>query len=212
MSACCLEKRTKVRPTIQEQAAGFIMAGNALEQGQRIADTITRSGSELARIQQRVDGDDLLQQARHDAKGMPNDQGQLRYLFSLLAKLHQSALSPARVHQFGNPLQHLPIVLADALLHAWAYTFRPTVQECADTAGGRIARAAGTSVCRAVTLVRYYAIVVLLLRCSGSGRGKWRLSMLLYMIETLMLIVRPGRRLLIRLPVLMLMREDVRSL
>lgn len=40
---------------------------------------------------------------------MPNDQGQFRHLFPLLAQLHQSSLSRTPTHELGNPAENPPV-------------------------------------------------------------------------------------------------------
>lgn len=84
--------------TVEEETASLIVACHALKQGQRVTDTVASRRSELAGIQERIDGDDLLKQAGHDAKAVPKNQRQFRYLFPLFAQFHQGALPPVGVH------------------------------------------------------------------------------------------------------------------
>lgn len=50
------------------------MGGNALQQGKSVADSVASVRCEGWRAEKRVYGDDLLEQAAHDTKGMPKDQ------------------------------------------------------------------------------------------------------------------------------------------
>lgn len=54
--------------TIEEQCAGLVVGGHALEKGQSITDPVGSSGSELGGVEEGVDGDDLLDERGHDAK------------------------------------------------------------------------------------------------------------------------------------------------
>ena len=80
------------------------MTGHALQEGQGVADTITGCRRELTRVEEGVDGDDLLKQTGHDAKAVPENQREFRDLFPFLAQLHEGALSPVRVQELGYPL------------------------------------------------------------------------------------------------------------
>lgn len=53
--------------TIQKQTTSITVTRDALKQCQGVADAIGRSRSQLRRIQQRINRDDLLQERRHDA-------------------------------------------------------------------------------------------------------------------------------------------------
>ena len=48
---------------------------------------------------------------------MPDDQGQLRHLFSLLAQFHECSFAAGWFHQLGHPLQDLAVLFTDAAFH-----------------------------------------------------------------------------------------------
>ncbi len=52
--------------TVQEQSSSIIVGGHALQQCKGIADPVRGCGSELRRVQEVVDRDDLLHQGGHD--------------------------------------------------------------------------------------------------------------------------------------------------
>ena len=54
------------RLTAQEQATGFSVRGDALEQREGIADAVRSGSGQLRRVEQRVDGYDFLKERRHD--------------------------------------------------------------------------------------------------------------------------------------------------
>lgn len=53
--------------TIQEQRSSLSVRSNALQQSKGIADSVGSSRGQLGRVQQRIYGDDLLQQRGHNA-------------------------------------------------------------------------------------------------------------------------------------------------
>lgn len=71
--------------TAEKQASGFIVTCHALQEGQGVADSVASRCSELTGIQQRIDRDDLLEQAGHDPKAVPEDQRKLGHLLPLFA-------------------------------------------------------------------------------------------------------------------------------
>lgn len=130
------------------------MAGDALQQRKGIADTVARSGGELAWVEQRIDRDDLLQQASHDTEAMPQDQSKFRNLLSLLAELHKRTLATSRFHEVCYPLQDLAVVFGDLLVAA-------LLSHGGERRGSRLI---AIVLPRGVVLVDGYASVVLLAR------------------------------------------------
>lgn len=53
-------------PTIQEESASLVVGSNALQQSKRVADPVRGSSGELRRVEQGVDGDDLLEERCHN--------------------------------------------------------------------------------------------------------------------------------------------------
>jgi hypothetical protein len=51
----------------EEESAGVVVRGDALQQRQGVADPVGGVDRQRGRAQQRINGDDLLQQGRHDA-------------------------------------------------------------------------------------------------------------------------------------------------
>jgi hypothetical protein len=122
--------QTTLRRTIQEEASGIVVRGHTLQQGQSIAHPVRGRGRELAGIQERVDRDDFLQQARHHAcmtisshssldagltETVPQNQSQLRHLLPLLAQLQQRLLARLVLEQLRDPGQHPAVLLAHEL-------------------------------------------------------------------------------------------------
>lgn len=97
--------------TVEKQGAGLVVGGHALEKGQSIADPVRGGGGELGGVEEGIDGYDLLDQGGHDAKGMPQDQGELRDLFPLLAELKKGLLARVLVEQVCNVLHGAAVVL-----------------------------------------------------------------------------------------------------
>jgi len=196
------------------------VARNTLEQGQCVANAIARRRGQLTRIEERIDRDDLLEKAGHDTETVPQDQGQFRDLFSLLAELHQSAFSSCRIHQLRDPLKDFAILLGQLRLHSRRTLIIYGRQGAGHRAGTVVARGLPMVVVvvaivatvvvlvvrRGMGLVNGNAVVVLLLGGSGSHRGGLSLGLLLCMIQTLMALLLAGLlpRALVMLPVLLL--------
>ncbi len=198
--------------TGQKQAARLVVRGHALQQRQGVADTVRGGRGELRGVEQRVDRDDLLQERCHDAyvspqpsasakhrhspatrqnpssrdmlptKRVPQDQGQLRHLFALLAELEQGRLSGAAVHELGDPAQDAAILVADAVLQR----------------GRRRSLAAvAVQVVRQDVVVGRDAVIVMLLRERGRGRCGLGLSVGLrfcYDMSVMKCLLRGGRK------------------
>lgn len=97
--------------TVEEQCAGLVVGGHALEEGQSIADPVGGGSGELGGVEKGVDGYDLLDEGGHDAKGVPQDQRELRDLLPLLAELKEGLLARVLVEQVGNVLHSATVVL-----------------------------------------------------------------------------------------------------
>lgn len=97
--------------TVEEQCAGLVVRGHALEKGQRIADPVRGGSGELGGVEEGVDRYDLLDQRGHDAEGMPQDQRELGDLFPLLAELKEGLLARVLVEQVGDVLHGATVVL-----------------------------------------------------------------------------------------------------
>jgi len=89
---------------VKEEGSRFRVGGDALQQRQRITAAIGNGGRQARRRKQRVDGDDLLQQARDGAKRVPENGSQVRQLFTLLAQLQKGQLSLVLVTEIIDEL------------------------------------------------------------------------------------------------------------
>lgn len=96
---------------IEEQGAGLVVRCHTLEEGEGVADAVGGSRGELGRVEQGVDGNDLLDERGHDTEGVPQDQGELRNLFALLAELQEGLLARVLVEEIGNVLHGATVVL-----------------------------------------------------------------------------------------------------
>lgn len=206
--------RSGIPPTTQEQCPGLVVTRNTLQQCQGIADTIACGRSKLTGIQEGIHRNDLLQQAGHHSEAVPEHQSQLWHLLALLAQLHQGAFASIGIHEFRDPLQHLPVFFRHGLFRPR----RPLLHESgeASAVAGVVARVLSVacgilSMRRGMILIaRSDAIVMLVL---GSGRGyggRLSLGLLLSMAYALVGLrlarMLPGRLLM---AVLLLVGEDV---
>lgn len=112
-----IEKRVKVEGNmgVEEQGAGLVVGSHTLEQSQGITDPVGGGGGELGGVEEGVDGDDLLDKGGHDAKRMPQDQGELGDLLPLLTELEEGLLARVLVEQVGNVLHGATVILG----HVW---------------------------------------------------------------------------------------------
>ena len=55
-----------VAPTAQEEATGLSVGRYALKERERVANTVASGGCQLRWVEERVDGDDLLEKGGHD--------------------------------------------------------------------------------------------------------------------------------------------------
>jgi hypothetical protein len=165
-------------------------------------------------------------------KRMPDDQGELRHLFTFLAELHQSSLTPIGIEEFSHPDEDFAVLFADAALDT-----SPGSQSTGlrgHPCGGSSGRLA--CIARSISRSPHCNAVVVLLLCYSGGSGSCLslgmllsgeggvlrmmlvLVLLLLMVLSLMvllllllllLLVQPGR---FSLRVLVLVREDVLGL
>lgn len=90
--------------TLQEKATRLRVAGNTLQQRQRIAHAVGRVRRQAGRLQHGVDGHNLLQQRRHGAKAVPEVGRKLGERLALLAELQQRCLLGGGVGQVKHQL------------------------------------------------------------------------------------------------------------
>ena len=93
--------------TLQEQASGFGMRGDTLQESETVAHPIRLVGCECGRIDGRIDADHLLQQGRYGAERMPQHGRQILHGLPLPAQLDQRVLARARHAQLVDPLVDL---------------------------------------------------------------------------------------------------------
>lgn len=82
--------------TLEKEASGLVMTGDALQEGKSIADSVACVCCECRWTQKRVYGSDLLQESGHNTKGVPQDESQVLVLLPLLAEVQEGSL-PASV-------------------------------------------------------------------------------------------------------------------
>ena len=111
----------------EEEGTGVVVGSDALEEGEGVADSIRGVGGEGRRREKWVDGDYLLQQRRHDpwqkqnegeklrrqeetrrrTEGMPEDEGEVVPLFSLLAQFEEGSFSRGGTHEIDDEIVDL---------------------------------------------------------------------------------------------------------
>ena len=90
------------RRTVEEERARFGVRRDALQQRKRIADAIRRVRFELGRREQRVDGDNFLQNGRNRADRVPQNGREIRHCFAFLRQLEQRRLALVGVRQIKH--------------------------------------------------------------------------------------------------------------
>lgn len=79
--------------TLQEESPRLVVTGDTLKERKGVADSIAGMCRECRGTQERVYRCDLLQEAGHDAKGVPQDQCKVFVLLPLLAELQKRCFS-----------------------------------------------------------------------------------------------------------------------
>ena len=90
-----VQKQRDVR--VQEERAGVGMRRDALQERQRVTHAVRRVVGERRRREQRVDGDDLLQQRGDDSEGVPQDGRQVREHVAFLGQVQKRVLARLRI-------------------------------------------------------------------------------------------------------------------
>ena len=67
----------------EEEGSGVLVRGDALEQGQGVANAVRGVGRQSRRGEEGIDGNNFLEKSGHGAKGMPKDGGQVFAVFPL---------------------------------------------------------------------------------------------------------------------------------
>lgn len=108
----CIQERVQKQGDmgVEKGHARAIVRRYTLQQGQRVAHSVRRRRRELRRRQERVHMHDFLDQAGHDSKRVPQNQGQVVVLLALLAQLQQGLLAVGAVHELEDPGKHLVVV------------------------------------------------------------------------------------------------------
>ena len=88
--------------TLEEEGAGLRVGGGALQEGEGVADAVGCVCGQRRWREQRVYGDNLLQQGRDGADAVPQVGCELRKGLPLLAEFQEGVLSRGRVGELKH--------------------------------------------------------------------------------------------------------------
>ena len=77
----------------EEEGSGVLVRGDALEQGQGVANAVRGVGRQSRRGEEGIDGNNLLEKSGHGAKGMPKDGGQVFAVFPLFRQFQEDVFA-----------------------------------------------------------------------------------------------------------------------